>query len=877
MKFLIVTEKFKAGGAETHIAGFCKSLKALGHEVYLICGKGGRTQTLREIIGNNIFEVDFSPFLSGREVLKSIYELLSLIERIDPDLLHLHPFTSIIYGGISASLTGKPYVVTLHGPQSLVYWYNLNYRLFLEVILRDAWRVFCVSMETLERGKTLFPQAKFVYLPNAVDTERFSEAERDPSGPVALISRLDEDKVPGIKAFLTEFSKLEAPFRRKIHIFGDGNSFDELRNWVREILQGEDWIDFMGHEDRWCERLKRGYAFVAGMGRVVLEAGAMNLPVLLVGYDGPKGFVTRKNIESLSYRNFSGRFLPTVDAEKIKEEILGLEKFPEKFMLRSWIVEKADEKKIHSKYLEEIKGFEARSYEWKEALLASIGEAEDSPLFSERVLKNLIFNLKGDLYLHSKLDEIFREKEELYKRIAVLEREKEELSLRLNEVQLEKEELSRRLNEILSEKNELFNQLNKIYCSDFWKVASFYYRLRERSVILRTVHRFFRWLKHRVKKSRLYARKTSVQSLKEATKRDTCLEDLKEFVARHKIKPLYLVYAAVKFTDTEGQRSVRLSQCLARMEKAVVYVYWNWSEQDKDLYGEVSPGIFVLARDDFLRNFKGFFRHLYYSGRQSVFLIEFPDPEVIPLLLEANSFNFITVYDILDDWEEFHRANWAIWYDKESELFILRNTIYRFAVSKPLMEKFRLYEIFLLPNGFAEDKLKDMPPAQVERGEITIGYFGHLSEGWFDWELLLETAKKNRQFMFHLIGYGMPEGIKLPENIKYFGKQPPDKLSSFVKNWDVCLIPFKNINLSKAVDPIKVYEYLYFKKPVVVTGIPHLAEYPYVLFSENDSESLREAIIKAKNTKVNEAIISEFLKDKSWFERIKILMRIVEG
>jgi polysaccharide pyruvyl transferase CsaB len=434
-------------------------------------------------------------------------------------------------------------------------------------------------------------------------------------------------------------------------------------------------------------------------------------------------------------------------------------------------------------------------------------------------------------------------------------------------------------NQLTAEKDSIYNQLNyaqgvlnSIYSSDFWRVASWYYRMRDSNYIIKAVHRILKRFKHLLIKPKQIDNKLNCLDQKDY------LENLRDFISKNKGKSKYIVYAAVKFTDTEGQRSVRLSQALNGLGNAVIFVYWNWSEQDKDLSGEVADGLFAIPRDDFLNNNREILKLVSSSGDdQNILLIEFSDPDIIPALIEANSLNFVTIYDILDNWEEFNKVGQAVWYDGETELFILRNTTYRFAVTNSLIKKFQRYEIHLLPNGFDPEKLKDNPRLEVEKGETTIGYFGHLTNAWFDWDLLIETAESNSPFMFHIIGYGIPSGLKLPRNIKYLGKVHPNDLSSYVINWDVCIIPFKDDDLSKSADPVKVYEYLYFKKPVIVTGLSHLSGYPYVIHSQNNSQLFRDAILEAKRIKVDNSVVAAFLKDKSWLERTKSMLKFMSG
>lgn len=60
------------------------------------------------------------------------------------------------------------------------------------------------------------------------------------------------------------------------------------------------------------------------------------------------------------------------------------------------------------------------------------------------------------------------------------------------------------------------------------------------------------------------------------------------------------------------------------------------------------------------------------------------------------------------------------------------------------------------------------------------------------------------------------------DNIKFLGEVAYDKLTGYLKSFDVCLIPFKLIELTLCTNPVKVYEYLAAGKPVVCTAMPEV-------------------------------------------------------
>ncbi|CAK9884444.1 MAG: Putative teichuronic acid biosynthesis glycosyltransferase TuaH [Candidatus Erwinia impunctatus] len=90
--------------------------------------------------------------------------------------------------------------------------------------------------------------------------------------------------------------------------------------------------------------------------------------------------------------------------------------------------------------------------------------------------------------------------------------------------------------------------------------------------------------------------------------------------------------------------------------------------------------------------------------------------------------------------------------------------------------------------------------------------------------MISQAAKHYPQYDFILIGQVTCE-IKykdIPANVKFLGEIPYHKLTGYLHFFDVCLIPFKLIQLTLCTNPVKVYEYLAAGKPVVCTAMPEV-------------------------------------------------------
>ena len=113
-------------------------------------------------------------------------------------------------------------------------------------------------------------------------------------------------------------------------------------------------------------------------------------------------------------------------------------------------------------------------------------------------------------------------------------------------------------------------------------------------------------------------------------------------------------------------------------------------------------------------------------------------------------------------------------------------------------------------------------------GRPVIGYSGAISE-WFDADLVVHCARRHPKWQFVLIGAvegcDIAVASRLP-NVVFLGEKPYSELTHYLYAFDVCLIPFKVTDLTRATNPVKVYEYLCAGRQVVATDMPELRRLP---------------------------------------------------
>ncbi|AOZ00582.1 hypothetical protein BKK81_16040 [Cupriavidus sp. USMAHM13] len=132
-------------------------------------------------------------------------------------------------------------------------------------------------------------------------------------------------------------------------------------------------------------------------------------------------------------------------------------------------------------------------------------------------------------------------------------------------------------------------------------------------------------------------------------------------------------------------------------------------------------------------------------------------------------------------------------------------------------------------------------------GRKIIGYYGAIAE-WFDIELVRKVAQSFPDYLVQLIGADTCDAksqlADLP-NVEMVGEVPYAKLPHYLYGFDVCLLPFRVIDLTLATNPVKVYEYLCSGKPVVSVDLPEMRQFGDLVRTAPDHASFVEQCAQA--------------------------------
>ena len=210
------------------------------------------------------------------------------------------------------------------------------------------------------------------------------------------------------------------------------------------------------------------------------------------------------------------------------------------------------------------------------------------------------------------------------------------------------------------------------------------------------------------------------------------------------------------------------------------------------------------------------------------------------------------VFDLVDDLAAFGRKNKKKCdFIKQSVEFLAVQSDLMIVSASALFEEFGKYSsnVILVPNGFDDRLFSNIHmPIPEELSGIPEPYFGFIGTifSFLDFDLLEYIFKNNPEKSFVFVGLCEADVKKrwhfilnnFP-NVFWLGPKPKESIPAFINQFSVCLNPFKVDEVSKGANPLKVFEYLALKKPVISVTMESLEKEkisPLIYFARNYQE-----------------------------------------
>lgn len=283
-------------------------------------------------------------------------------------------------------------------------------------------------------------------------------------------------------------------------------------------------------------------------------------------------------------------------------------------------------------------------------------------------------------------------------------------------------------------------------------------------------------------------------------------------------------------------------------------------------------------------------RRLYVAHVPGEVWATLPDPVVVALPYNRGFVDtlgsFRLVYDVIDHLDVFPGGRAALEGDHRR---LLTEAAVVTAVSRPLLEEVRAVrpDGVYLPNAADPEGIHRAVAAAGGRqasppggGELRLGYFGSLA-GWLDYDLLAAVLEALPDARLELMGPDLDgsfaeSGLGEHPQVRYLGSRSYGEVHAAFAGIHVALIPFRMNEITAAVSPLKLYEYLAMGVPVVSTDLPECRGVPGVWVARSAEEMagvLRQ--LAAGRLAVDEAARARFVAANTWGHRAEALLAAV--
>jgi glycosyltransferase involved in cell wall biosynthesis len=139
-------------------------------------------------------------------------------------------------------------------------------------------------------------------------------------------------------------------------------------------------------------------------------------------------------------------------------------------------------------------------------------------------------------------------------------------------------------------------------------------------------------------------------------------------------------------------------------------------------------------------------------------------------------------------------------------------------------------KIHVVSNVVDIERIKDMKIfykiVDKYKNSFVFGYMGGVApHRGIDTSIKAMQYIKNKKIRLVIVGWGrqlfdlkkLAEDIGVSDKIDFVGKVPFEEVPSYIKSFDVCLVPHNDFEHTQQALPHKLFQYMYLKKPVLVS------------------------------------------------------------
>jgi len=260
--------------------------------------------------------------------------------------------------------------------------------------------------------------------------------------------------------------------------------------------------------------------------------------------------------------------------------------------------------------------------------------------------------------------------------------------------------------------------------------------------------------------------------------------------------------------------------------------------------------------------------------------------------LDAFQQRVLACYDWTDDWAAFD----VLPVEDPQELVDMNDCILRqadvvFAVSEELTRRASMVNphTHRAPNATDAHMLqaaeRNGPLAEelLELPRPIIGYIGQIADK-MDYDLVDALTQARPEWSFVFVGnvwvnrQEQVAALAARPNVHFLGQCAYRELPTYLRGFDVCVLPHVRSALTRSMDPIKLYDYLASGKPIVSTGVAGVERFTDVVYVGNTPQEFMAALDRAvrENGALCERRLS-YARQNTWPQRAAEMWKIVIG
>ena len=301
------------------------------------------------------------------------------------------------------------------------------------------------------------------------------------------------------------------------------------------------------------------------------------------------------------------------------------------------------------------------------------------------------------------------------------------------------------------------------------------------------------------------------------------------------------------------QRYQHLSLQFARLGGFVLYGGHPDVDRDLFVYQHQIPNLYIFDATDHAL-VERILSALQQSKQQKIVRIQSIDMQTtLPEISKFVDQGFTVIYEYIDAISASITGVVPGFISYRHEAVLEDERVIVIATADALLEnvkKRRNRNCMLNTNGVDVDHWRNVqaePPKELKEliltGRTVLGYHGALAE-WIDYDLLL-TIVSTGKYELLLIGLEHDSSYKASNlgqhsHVHFIGSRSYFELNRYAQYYDIAILPFKKNQLTDAVSPVKIFEYMAARKPIVTADLPECRKYAACLIARSTEEFLEQ-------------------------------------